>query len=341
MPMEAVRVRMSILKDIIYESLSHGVRLEEICYHTGLSKADLEDADRWVGLEQASKVWSEAVRLSGDAHLGLRIGQHPNPYVAGIVGYLMESSPDLGTAIEALAEFGAVFANMLTYAFRQTESQLQLLFIPAQVWWQQSPDTARQAIETSMTRTLAIIRLFTGKPVFPLEARFQYPLTGNAKLYQEVLGCPLRFSESENVLCFDRSIWNLPVKSFHPQLFNHFYDLAQAALQELQVPKTMADQIRKTVFTHFQGYWPSMEQVAAQCRLHPRSMQRRLKEEGSSFQILIDDIRKEMAIDVLQKDGSSIRELAQMLGYSEASTFRRAFKRWTGMTPGQFQKVKT
>ena len=230
----SVQVRMSVLKDIAVEASHYGVSIMELCKSVGFSLEDLQDVERWVGLEKASAVWKHAIRLSGDLNLGLRIGQNSNPYVVGIVGYLMESSPDLGTAIQQLCNFNAVFADMFSYEYELSTDYFKMQYVPATIWWERYPDTARQAIETSMSRTLAIIHRFTGKKVYPLKAHFNYTLSSEKTIYQQVLKTDLRFSQNENALYFPIEAWHLAVVSHNHLLFQHFEQLATAKLGSIQ-----------------------------------------------------------------------------------------------------------
>lgn len=327
---------MSILKDIAYEASHYGVKLDELCAAIGFSIDDLEDVDRWVDLEAASNVWEQAVRISDNQYLGLHIGQSSNPYVVGVVGYLMESSPDLGTAIEHLTGFNAVFADMFQYRYELKEDRFIMYYEPSDIWWLNYPHTARQAIETSMARTIAIIQDFTGKKILPLKATVKYALVGDESIYEKHLKTRVSFNESDNALYFDKTIWNLPVKSYNKTLHQYFKGLAEEQLTHLKKEESLNYQVKRYLLSNVNQQLPSIEQTAEHLELNVRTMQRRLKQEGLTFQQLTDTVRKDLAIDVLRKQKGKIEEVAHFLGYSEASVFRRAFKRWTGLTPSVF-----
>jgi AraC-like DNA-binding protein len=137
-------------------------------------------------------------------------------------------------------------------------------------------------------------------------------------------------------LYFDKAIWNLPVKSFNKTLHQYFKRLAEEQLLYLKKEKSLNYQVKCYLLSNVNQQLPSIEQTAEHLELNVRTMQRRLKQEGLTFQQLTDTIRKDLAIDVLRKQKGKIEEVAHFLGYSEASVFRRAFKRWTGLTPSVF-----
>jgi AraC-like DNA-binding protein len=335
-----VKVIMPIIRDIIVESGFFGVDIHQALQLAGLTRAMLDDPDRWVELEQASTVWATVVELSGDPHLGLKIGQKANPHVIGIIGYLMESSPDLQTSVEQLCNFNAVFGNMFNYHFEERDSCFAVRYAPAPVWVERFPETARQAIETSMSRTIAIFRQFTGHAIWPLAARFTYPSpSSDQSVYRQILKGDLQFNQPENALLFDRSTLKLPLKSFNPILFKQFVEIAEKALQDIQGARSYQGQISRLLVAHAGDEWPTLDQVADTLNLTPRTLQRKLKTEGTSYKGVIDKVREELAEAFLSKEGTSILEIARFLGYTDATTFRRAFKRWKGQSPQEFRKL--
>jgi AraC-like DNA-binding protein len=332
----AVKAKMSIIKDIIYEASVYGANIDLLCQKVGLAKADLDEGERWVELEQAAAVWEQAVLLTGKQNLGLLIGQNGNPYVIGIVGYLIESSPDVYTALDNICRFNEIYADMFRYSYEIKGEQYYIYFTPAQEWWDYSPETARQAIETSMARTLSIIKKFTGKNVLPLKALFNYPCPTEESIYSSSLKTALQFNAGMNALVFDLTAMQLPVASHNQTLYKQFEALALAKLETLEANKGLSTQIKQQLFIDFDQQLPSIEQIAERMGLSVRTMQRKLKTEGHTFQEITDEVRKDMALGFIQKENNSINQIAAFLGYSDPSVFRRAFKRWTGMTPREY-----
>lgn len=332
-----VIVQMSIIKDIIYESANYGANKKLLAEVTGFTLEDLDEGERWVNLPQAQNVWAKAVELTQQPQLGLLIGRSSNPHVIGLLGYLMESCPDMGQAFELLTRFNPLFGNMFSYHHERRASRFSVIYEPHPEWWAHYPDTARQAIETSMSRTLSIIYRFTGKRIWPLSASFRYttPDQGDLSLYHSILQTELCFSAGENRLDFDLSLAELPVASHNFTLYQEFRALAEvklASMQSTQVVK-VSEQVKTILLSALDQQLPSIDQTAEQLQCSTRTLQRRLREEGTSFHSILEDIRKELAIRFVKKRQNKLADIASFLGYSDPRVFRRAFKRWTGVSP--------
>ncbi|MBX2877660.1 MAG: AraC family transcriptional regulator [Saprospiraceae bacterium] len=336
-----IKVQMSIIKDIIYESANYGANKKLLAEATGFTLAELDDGERWVDLPQAQLVWAKAVELTQQAQLGLLIGRSSNPHVIGLLGYLMESCPDLGQAFELLTRFNPLFGNMFSYHHERSKSHFRVLYEPHPEWWALYPETARQAIETSMSRTLSIIHRFSGKRIWPQRACFRYAAPEDLSIYRTVLNTDLIFSAEENRLDFDQSLAKVPVASHNFTLYQEFRALAELKLAEIQNPHNIAtaERVKTILLSALDQQLPSIDQTAEQLQCSTRTLQRRLREEGTSFQSILEEIRKELAIRFVKKRQNKLAEIASFLGYSDPRVFRRAFKRWTGFTPKAYANI--
>lgn len=330
-----VIVQMSIIKDIIYESANYGANKKQLAEATGFTLDELDEGERWVDLPRAQFVWAKAVEYTQQAQLGLLIGRSSNPHVIGLLGYLMESCPDMGQAFELLRRFNPLFGNMFSYYHERRKTDFSVLYEPHPEWWALYPDTARQAIETSMSRTLSLIHRFTGKRIWPQRATFKYAAPRDLSIYRTVLNTELIFSAEENRLDFDQSLEQLPVASHNFTLYQEFRALAEMKLAQIQsdyiVPSS--ERVKTILLSALDQQLPSIDQTAEQLQCSTRTLQRRLREEGTSFQNILEDIRRELAIRFVKKRQNKLTEIASFLGYSDPRVFRRAFKRWTGFTP--------
>lgn len=338
-----VIVQMSIIKDIIYESANYGADKQQLAEAAGFTVEELDDGERWVQLPQAQLVWAKAVEFTQQAQLGLLIGRSSNPHVIGLLGYLMESCPDMGQAFELLTRFNPLFGNMFSYHHEKRKSGFSVIYEPHPEWWAHHPQTARQAIETSMSRTLSIIHRFTGKRIWPQRATFKYPAPKHLGIYQDVLKTQLNFSAAENRLDFDHNLVQLPVASHNFTLYQDFRALAEMKLTQIQRTHTVSstERVKRILLSALDQQLPSIDQTADQLQCSTRTLQRRLREEGTSFQSILEEIRRDLAIRFIQKKENKLAEIATFLGYSDPRVFRRAFKRWTGFTPTAYANLPT
>jgi AraC-like DNA-binding protein len=327
---------MPIIRDIIFGAARRGAILEELCKKLQLQPDDLNQTEAKLSLQQGHQVWEEALKLTKDEFLGLHIGEATNPSIVGLVGHLMQSSPDLLTAFAHLEKFNKVVTEMFFYKVQNIHNQCIVSFSPISFWATNYPQTARQAVEQAMSGSLHICKLLTGKYLVPLQINFTYPAPKNIGEYQRVLKGELFFEQKENSLVFKLSDFKLPVIGYNKELLILFKQLCADYLLKLQAQESTADKVKATILQHFRQQIPQLDEVASFLNMTNRSLQRKLQAEGTNFQMITEEIREKLAVELISHNQFTINEIAYMLGYTESSTFRRAFKRWTGKNPKSY-----
>lgn len=327
---------MSIIRDIMYGAVRQGAGLAELCRHVGLTPEELAQPDRRVELVQAQRVWEWAVRLTGDERLGLHIGEHSTPTIVGLVGHLMQSSPDLQTAFENLSRFNGLVTEMFAWRAEVTSDGFALTFEPVAAWQANHPHTARQAVEQAMSGSLHVCKLLTGRSLSPVRAEFTRDRPPDIREYKRVLKGDLLFGQARNRLVFPAADARLPVIGYNRELLHWFGQLAEGMRQKAEREESTTQAVKKFLVENFRGQLPALPETAAAFHTTARSLQRRLKDEATSFGDIRDQIRQELAAGLLESHKFTVSEIAYMLGYAGPASFRRAFKRWEGINPGQY-----
>ena len=178
--------------------------------------------------------------------------------------------------------------------------------------------------------------MLSGKTVSPLRAYFNYPLTKDKTVYQELLCPSVYFDQEQNQLVFTLSDFSQPVLTANELLLPHFEQLVQQQLPTHPKVNHWVQKVRRVIMKQSMNIQPSLSGISEILNISPRSLQRKLKEEGEPFQAIVTDIQQQRAINLLQQTQLNISEVAYTLGYAEPSAFRRAFKRWTGKTPKEY-----
>ena len=169
------------------------------------------------------------------------------------------------------------------------------------------------------------------------QATFSYPIPAHASEYDLLFPCPLVFSAASSSLVFHSRYLNLPLLQDERTL-KHFLERSPAdLLSRPDEGHSLSSQIRR-LLSRDRTPWPDLEAVAQHLHISPQTLRRHLREEGTSFQALKDELRRDIAIFHLGRADLSLQEIAEQLGFSEPSAFHRAFKKWTGVTPGQFRE---
>lgn len=136
---------------------------------------------------------------------------------------------------------------------------------------------------------------------------------------------------------FSRDQLLTPVLSYDESLMGVFCDLIKKRFSKLD-KETFVNKVKREIMTTFMGQIPSIETMATRFNLTVRSFQRKLEEEDVSYRVLCSDLGKDFATSLLSNQNVTVKEVASALGYSNTRAFQRAFKSWTGQTPGKFRK---
>ena len=169
------------------------------------------------------------------------------------------------------------------------------------------------------------------------QATFSYPMPAHASEYDLLFPCPLVFSAASSSLVFPSRYLNLPLLQDERTL-KHFLERSPAdLLSRPDEGDSLSSQLRR-LLSQDSRRWPDLEAVAAHLHISPQTLRRHLREEGSSFQALKDQLRRDIAIHHLRRADLSLQQIAEHLGFSEPSAFHRAFKKWTGLTPGAYRE---
>lgn len=326
-----MRIRMSIIRGIVFGAARFGASPMTFWKELGLTPELYEQSDRMLDWSYGVKVWDVAQDLTQNPLIGLQIGEKTSEMTLGLIGHLMQTSPTLGVAFEQVSRFNLAFSEMFYYHTQRNSHEFELQFSPTQPYWLQYPESARHAIEISMSATLHIAYLLTGKKVAPLYAAFAYPPpVPDVAEYRRLLGQDLRFRQSKNCLVFKTSDADLPVIGHNRELLAMFQQLAQDFIQRHQNKHNVAALVKKTILDQFRHQLPQLPEVAEQLNMTSRSLQRKLKEEGVNFLQILEEIRSELAVGLVRRQQFTAGEIAYMLGYADPGSFRRAFRRWTG-----------
>lgn len=156
--------------------------------------------------------------------------------------------------------------------------------------------------------------------------------------HADIFGAPVEFDSDEYSFSFHRRYLAFPIVQGEVAVARMLENFPAEILKMDPTPDTLSSAVSRLIGTDFSGELPSLQEVAERLHMTTPTLHRRLREEGSSFQQLKDRARRDAAIQLIRSGGYSGAELAEMTGFSDASTFHRAFKKWTGMTLQEFRE---
>lgn len=328
-----MNLRTQNIINLIQFAGDQGVAPAHLCQLSGLDWEKIKSGKQEPDLPAVNQIWQNAVQLTGDHYLGLHLGEHYNLTALGIVGQLIQSSSTIEMALKNACQFLNLISPAFQMHLEQSEQHFSLLFIPDPICFREYHFGILQAIDSALVFSVNEYRGLTLDTMIPLEVKMAKPEPESWQEYQRVFKCPILFNAEHFELKFDLVYLPQPIITADYQLLNLLSTYAQQLLQQLPKEKTYSRLVKRCLIDQSNVSFPTINDVAKRLNLSTRSLQRHLKEEGNSFQALLDEVRQNFARHYLQHQ-IPIKEIAYMLGYNGVSAFSRSFKRWTGKSPG-------
>lgn len=312
----------------------------QLCDLIGLEQDRLTQHDL-LGLtaKQTDDLWVNAAQLTHDPLFGLHFGESMQLTALGVVGGLIQTSRTIGEALTQAAAFASLITDMVGITSRRTSDRIIVDFQPNEVRRELAPVAFRQQMDMFMAFTIHEVDGLVLRRVSPSQATYPADPIYQAE-YERVLRCPIRQSagDCDYQLVLDGSYWDEPIITANYEMQRLWLNQATERTQAIRDARTMSVRIRQQLLATAYLGMPSLDTVAANLNVSPRSLQRKLQEEGVTYQQLADSIRKSLAIQYLDTKKYPIKEIAYLLGYNELSAFTRAFKRWTGTPPIHYRQ---
>jgi AraC-like DNA-binding protein len=322
-----MHAQMAILRDVIYGATARGGDFIKMCDELGFAPHELNESDRLVPFESAAKAWDVVVQSTKDKLLGLHLGEELSPTILGMVGYLMQNCPTILGSFIWLEKYWSLISTMAKFEVEETHEQVLIHKESALAWQHQYPESARQSVEISMSGILTLAKFLTGKKILPVRVEFAYPSRSLSE-YERIFQSPIQFNAKSNTLTFRNSDFLLPVVKYDKSLFEFFNKTLEQKLGALKKEERVSDQLKQMILNDFKGRTPSIEIAASKLNMTARSLQRKLKDDGTGYREIVKNLKKDLAQTILAQPEFRVGEVAEILGYSDSSSFRKAYKKW-------------
>jgi AraC-like DNA-binding protein len=313
--------------------------LPRLLQGTGLSTDILLPGDETlISGEQQLQVLENGWRMGNIPEFGLRVGRQLQPSAHGPLGFLTLSSPDLVTALKSLSDY---LPTRIPFAQLNLNQGPEWLDCSLRILLQAQPEERRLLLECFVMLVQAVMESLLGRKLSEARIQFDYPQPDYHAVYPDYLHSPVSFAQSHNRIRLPAALARASNVSGDPQA----HALAEAMCRRLleQTPTaapSTSDRVRRLLLSKPAGT-VSESDVARAMFVSKRTLARRLESEDSGFRQIREKVLAELATRHLQESELSVEAVAALLGYHDTSNFRRAFRRWYGITPSEFRRSGT
>jgi AraC-like DNA-binding protein len=301
---------------------------------SGLPSSWLRDPRSTVEFPQFRQLVLHSVSMSREDAMGLLVGERLLANTHGLLGYAASSSGTLRQAIEVFERFTRLRAPFLEVSHAVRARQVRVRIDEA-VPLGDIRRSVLEAVVLSVKNVLDSISLGACRVV---RVSFPFPAPGYAALAREMFGCEVAYAQPWAGITLPADVLDVPLRMSDPQAFEDAAAFCQRELDKLRANESLSARVRRLLLEKQNGF-PSLQVTARLCRLTPRTLHRRLVDEGTSYRALLEDVRHTLAVEHLRAGHFSIEEIAYTLGYTDLANFRRAFKRWAKVPPSVHRKL--
>ena len=277
---------------------------------------------------------NEAARLVGDDCFGFNLGKETDTRELGIIHYVFASSATALDAIKNLVRYHHLVNSTTTLALEETNQQIAI-----EVKFRLGLESFEKHIaEWGPTTFVAVLRHLTGTHIVPRSLTFTHKRTSSIGKFRTFFGCPVRFGANRQFVAFARNALLSPIHSADKHLLNFLKAFCEEAIGRRKTVSTPTRaNVEKALLEFLPNGRATLATVATALAMSPRSLARRLADEGTSYTAVLDELRHDLAIRYLEDSTLQIGHIAWLLGYSEVTSFNHSFQRWTSSSPKMFR----
>ncbi len=330
---EPITVSSSVLSQMFLYLTSLQVDVDEFLRSLGVVPADVRTPDARIPVDTYLLIQDEAVHYVHDPYFGLHMGEFAEAGSWSILGYLMMNCKTLGEAFEKWGRYSRIIGNLIDGRVEWQFNKIRVVFYPQP----HAPKLSRYCFESTFSSIVRMMRNLTGEHLSPLKVTFVYPEPQITAEYQRIFCCPVLFGQKENSITINLGMLKTPVRMANPGLREQFERYTQDFLAEMERKDETTRAVTKIALARLDDETLSIQKVAREMTISVRTLQKRLEGEGMDYSELLKDIRQRLAMRYL-RESYTVEEITYLLGFSEASVFRKAFKKWSGMTPGEYRQ---
>lgn len=312
-----------------------GAPASETLRGTGLDASMLDDPATLTSVGQYFAACRNAIRLVPDPITPFLVGRRMHLSAYGMYGYALMCSLTLRDFFNEGVKYHKLATPTIVIEWRE-ESGAAVWSFPRLASPELSADLHRFLIEQQLVQHAIHLKDVAGPECRPVKAVLSYPAPAHADYYTQFLDCQVNFEGPACELHFDAYILDQPTQLAHKLTSSLMQATCERLIGQAKTSMGVSGRVYQILMAS-PGQLPSMDEVANMVHMNERTLRRKLESEGTAFGNIVDDVRASLASEYLKTTQMKTEDIAALVGFSDAANFRRAFKRWTGMSPREYR----
>lgn len=318
---------------VVHEAMAKaGVDLTTVYSRLGYDAEKLPLKELRTPHQQQALFWQVVEGVTGDPDIGLHLCPHMPVFRGEVLEYLMFSSPTFGEGILRALKYIRLVSDAISVRLVHDAAGARICVVGSTL---EAPQLRHTEI-CVVYELIQFARTVTDRNYAPLRVKLRCSARSPTAEYEKVFGCPVEFDGAESEIWFNPKLLEFRSPRWDPDLLQLHEELAAKRLSDLH-RRDLVESIRKVLSQRLELESCDLDEVAREVGLAPRRLRFELARAGTSFSQIVTDFRYALARRLLTRTEESIDNIVYLTGFSEPSTFYRAFKRWSGMTPVQYR----
>jgi len=328
---------LSSMSQVLWRLLeARAIDPEPVFRNAGLDPSQWNEPYTRFTNEQLDRAWAEATELARDPCIGLDAARFISPASLHALGFAWLASETLYDALSRLVRYAELIGGDLRLRLELSGESCRLTIESLQL----SGGSVPQRRDAFWASLLSMCRMLTSDTLAPLSLELRRLEPECVAAFYRLFQAPVSFGALQDSIAFARDIVERPLPTGNRALAHANERVIEDYLDRINA-NTLPDKVRKHLIDLLPGGEFSEAAIAQAMHLSPRTLQRRLADEGTGFKVLLDEARRELALRFIGERHLSIKETSYLLGFSEPGNFSRAFRRWTGQPPSTYRTKPT
>lgn len=313
---------------------ANGYEAADVFRAAGLEHTPGQDPMERLSTAEVAALFRESVKRSGNPAFGLTVARFLHPSNVHALGYALLASATLRDACERLVYYFRIASDQGVYRIEETDEKFSLILEI------QAKGVAHETIDCWNAFLVHIFRMIYQPDFTPQSVTLARPCPeGCEALYRKSFHVPVTFDAPYCEICLDPAVVDTPLMGGNREIAGEHDKILQNYVAALDA-EDIVNRVKRIILQKLPAENCNKQQVASELAMSPSALQQKLAALDTSFQDLLNQVRKSLALDYMEQSRISITEMSFMLGFNDTSSFTRAFRRWTGKSPRAYRQER-